>query len=108
MKLTRQFLKKYLSPRDLVLLYKRWTESEVTFLEENHGVLTVKQIAESLHRSEGDIRYMARVLQLDSIKPPWTDEQTNFLKEHKDWPIPELAEKLGRSEISVKRKLSRI
>jgi hypothetical protein len=108
MKLTRQNLKKFLSPRELVIFYRRWAEDEVSFLEDNHGVLTVEEIARELHRSPGDIRYMKRVLQLDSVKPPWTDEQTQFLKDHKDWAIADLAEELEKSKNAVRKKLARI
>jgi predicted transcriptional regulator len=108
MKFTRQILKKFLSPRDLVIFYRRWTEKEVCFLEENHGVLTVEEIAKDLHRSAGDIRYMKRLLQLDSVKPPWTDEQTQFLKDHKDWSIADLAEELGKSKNAIRKKLARL
>jgi hypothetical protein len=108
MKLTRQSLKKLLSPRDLVIFYRRWTEDEVSFLEDSHGALTVEEIAEALHRSPGDIRYMKRVLQLDSVKPPWTDEQTQFLKEHKDWPVAKLAKRIGKSKNAIRKKLARI
>ena len=108
MKFNRQMLKKILSPRELVLFYKRWSEEEVCYLEENYGVLTVKEIADYLHRSKGDIRYMTRVLQLDKLQPLWTKEDIEYLLSNKDRDISVLAEELGRTEQATRRKLERL
>lgn len=108
MKITRETLKRFLSPKDLVLFYRRWTEEEIDILEQNYGNLPVKQIAVILHRSSGDVRYMIRVLQLANIKPQWTEEEVVFLKEHKDWPRRKLAKYLGKTKKAVEMKLARL
>jgi hypothetical protein len=108
MKFTRQTLKKLLTSRDLAILHQRWTEEEISFLEENYGSITIDDIAGSLHRSASDIKYMIRILKLDNIRPSWSDEQAQFLKDHKDWPVPKLAKKIGKSKNAIRKKLARI
>lgn len=34
-------------------------------------------------------------------RKPWTDEEIGFLQEHADWPVPSIAEELGRSRRSI-------
>lgn len=57
----------------------RWQEKDKVFLEENYGILSTKEIAEKLNRSEKSINQMARKLNLN-IYCNWSNEEFAILK----------------------------
>lgn len=86
-----------------------WSQSDLNFLRDKAGVMTLREIASSLNRTYASVRTMStRIsLQLRSNYKPWTTADLRELKD-KAGKISanEIASSLGRSLHSVKGKAS--
>ncbi len=88
----------------------RWTEDDLTFLQEHYPSLNMDELVLHLHRSPAAINRKARHLQLyKEIRNPWTETEVSYLKEHyTSQTAEELAQDLNRSIKSVKSKIKRM
>lgn len=88
--------------------YKHWTESELSFLSDNYGIMPVSEIAEKLGRPSNSVNHKASRL---GLKRPerWTDDELQYLRSHyHDQTYQEIARVLGRSKASVDLKINKL
>lgn len=98
---------------------RSWTEDEKCFLKENAGVLTKKEIAENLKRTEGAVAKMANTLGLSlgiyhsagpkkpfNGRPGWKPSEEAFLRDnYPEMNISQLAKHLGKAKNTVRTHL---
>ena len=60
----------------------KWCNEDTIFLKENYGVLSVKEIAEKLDRTEESIRYMAKKMKIRNLHYHWNDRETEIFKKY--------------------------
>lgn len=88
----------------------RWTEDDLTFLQEHYPNTNMDELVRHLHRSPAAINRKARHLQLYKESwNPWTETEVAYLKEHyTSQTAEELAQDLNRSLSSTSSKLERL
>lgn len=59
----------------------RWKEDK-TYLEENYGTISIKEIAKKLEKSEKSIMKMVYKLKLKDLYHSWSDEEIKILKKY--------------------------
>lgn len=82
---------------------QKWTQAELDFLRDNYEKLSHAEMAARLRsRSTNAVKTKCAVLGFVNIKPRWTTEDIEYLKEfYPNTNSKDLAEKLGRSILSV-------
>lgn len=90
---------------------RRWTKKEIDYLIANTGVLTLTQIAKQLKRSVDSVESKLSRLEIScAMQPlpePWTQEEIDYLSNHLETNThAEIARKLGRTTISIRRKVN--
>lgn len=98
--------------------YKRWTKEEIKYVTENYGKILVKDIAESLDRTQPSVQRKITGLGLAMSddeyqkmtgKTRWTEEEEQALREHYGrGNVKYLSELLGRNEDQIRKKASLI
>ena len=83
---------------------KRWSPSDIRFLEENVDLFSVEEFVEILGRSPVAIRDKMKQLGLDTVRPPrnWTVEQYDIFRKYCDTRCyHEIAEMVGKTPRQV-------
>lgn len=83
-----------------------WTSSEKEFLKKNRAKMTEVEIAKSLGKTPKAVHRMRQRLGLDAcLRPPhqnaWTERDKQFILDHPDMDVEEMASALGRTKVSV-------
>lgn len=86
---------------------RKWTEEEITFLEENYTELGPKICSTKLNRTEMSIKKKAGRLKLKD-KLFWSKSEEQFLYDNKDKEWSWCAEQLKRSTHAVELKASKM
>ena len=102
--------------------YELWSKKDLSFLKKNVKVMTVKEIAKSLGRTENAVRSQVwaikngirkdskpKSISTSKSSTVWTKEEEKFLIENKGkLKNKEIAKALGRTEVAVKLRSSYI
>lgn len=87
---------------------KKWSDSEIKYLQTNYHKIPVTNIAQQLNRSYQSVQRKAKNLQLTqpvSNQTPWTEKELMILEKYYcSYGPKRLAKRLHRTEYSVKRK----
>lgn len=83
-----------------------WTDPEREFLRKHLSEMTEVEIAQKLNKTPKAVRRMRQRLGLGScLRPPhpqaWTEQERRFILEHPDMDTGEMANALGRTQVSV-------
>ena len=98
--------------RKVTLRSRRWTDAELKYLKETYGRKPLSEIARELDRTGEAIRKRAQQLHLHHaldakrVAPrQWTDDEMQYIKDvHGHTPASEIAQKLDRTEASIRAK----
>uniref|UniRef100_A0A6M3M720 Putative homing endonuclease n=1 Tax=viral metagenome TaxID=1070528 RepID=A0A6M3M720_9ZZZZ len=88
--------------------FRRYTQKEIKFIEDNYRGLSPREIAEEIGRSEKGIRNKIKRLGFslsDLKRGQWTTEELDFVKQHANLSDEEISRKINRtvSAICAKR-----
>lgn len=104
------------SPRLESVYNRRWTNSEIEYLEHAYGREQTSKIAQELNRTESAICSQARELRLPSAKRKvtlrgrrWTDAELQYLKEaYGRKPLSEIARELDRTGEAIRKRAQQL
>lgn len=95
--------------KGVVLPMAQWTESEITYLQQHYETQKISETAGYLSRSVNAVRQKAKKLGLkltviDAVGL-WTEQEEEYVKKYyEQCQTKEIAKRLGRSALSVKKK----
>ena len=85
------------------MIKRQWTKSEVNFMKEHYGSMTINSIAVALDRTAGSVHRKAKSLGLVNTKRFYTDEQIKYLKaNYFPGNAKHIANKIGKTVNSVR------
>lgn len=62
---------------------QRWTKSETYFVQKNHKLLTIDELAQKLDRTYSSVaHYLSRARLTKPTKPKWSKEELNIIQEN--------------------------
>lgn len=101
----------YLTHRKIIMRRPRrtWTNSEVDFLKNNWGLLSITEIAIKLNRGLRGVAAKAFSLRVTKPDKPWTKQELIFLlNNYKDKGLKFCVDTLNRTEDSIRKQYGRI
>lgn len=87
---------------------KQWTETDINFLKQNYGLLSLNEISEKLNTTTSSVK---RKAQREGIMSPrcWTEQEIQYLKDnYKTKTYKELSQALNRTKTAIDLKINRL
>lgn len=85
-----------------VIMNIKWTTEESNFLKGNLFKLSIKEMAETLNKTEKSIRRKLDRMGINKgARTEWTQQDQNFLEEHLHLPISEVIKLMPRFKQST-------
>ena len=89
--------------------HKRWSKSELQWVENNYLNCSYRKIGQKIGRSESSIRNLVIIKGWAKQKPVWSTRDVEFLKKNiKKLSIEDINKKLLRTKESIIAKYNRI
>lgn len=85
---------------------KKWSNEDKIFIKENYGILSVKEIAERLKRTESSVANMVNRLKISNTG--WGDEEIEILKKYYPFEGTKVANRLTKTAEQCENKARRL
>jgi len=89
------------------MTHKTYSKEEEEYIRSNVGKMTTRDMASHLNRPFLGVERKIERMGLSNNDREWSEKDTIFLREHKDWSIGVLSKKLNRSKDSIAQKKKR-